>query len=246
MAAETTPNTAAPVGEAYMARQACAFCNERRPLYKSASDSDKYVCGFHHAVSLSLLDRPSADEASGIGAAATVATRPTRTPGSECVLGCGNRVTVSSSGSRCAVGHALCADCTAQYAEKTLMPQGTVWWDRIKCVGPECEAYLLGTSVQRCLGRGLMERIDAAQLEVVPSIGPEARRERERAAKAARRAAEVARRAAAAEARRVEEDASKVTVVRTTRPCPNCGVPIEKNGGCRHMRCTRCNQRYNW
>lgn len=30
------------------------------------------------------------------------------------------------------------------------------------------------------------------------------------------------------------------------RPCPYCKAPVEKNGGCSHMRCTRCNKDYNW
>ncbi|CAN0085601.1 unnamed protein product [Ectocarpus sp. 6 AP-2014] len=231
-----------------MASQMCAHCNERRPLYKSASRV--YMCGFHHAVSLSLLDAPSASggtggngdkRATGIWAAATAA-RPTRAPGSECVLQCGNTVTVSTSGSRCASGHALCADCTAHYVEKTLLPQGIVWWDRIKCVDLACEAHMQGTSVQRCISRGVVERIDAAQLKVVRMIGPEARRERERVAEAAKRASDRAAKAA----RRKEDRASEATVVKTTKPCPNCAAPTEKTGGCRHMACKVCNQDYYW
>ena len=34
----------------------------------------------------------------------------------------------------------------------------------------------------------------------------------------------------------------------TTRLCPNrlCQVPIEKNDGCDHMHCVRCQQSFNW
>lgn len=31
-----------------------------------------------------------------------------------------------------------------------------------------------------------------------------------------------------------------------TRPCPNCHVLINKNGGCDHMYCTHCNHHFNW
>ena len=30
------------------------------------------------------------------------------------------------------------------------------------------------------------------------------------------------------------------------RQCPNCGVRVEKNGGCPHMACLRCNYDFCW
>jgi len=100
-----------------------------------------------------------------------------RTPGSACVLDCDNMVTDSRSGSRCPVGHALCADCTTKYVEKTLLPHGVVWWDRIRCVDPECTAeYMEGGSVRRCISRRLVDIIESAQLEVVSMIDAEGRR----------------------------------------------------------------------
>ncbi|CAM9197318.1 unnamed protein product, partial [Ectocarpus sp. 12 AP-2014] len=165
------------------------------------------------------------------GKTAGAPTSETSSSGTECVLFhelCENMVTDSRSGSRCTSGHALCADCTTQYVEKTLLPRGTVWWDRIRCVDPDCDAHMVGLSVQRCLGSDLGSRIDAAQLDVVPMIGPEARRERERAA------------------RTTEDRASATTVAITTKPCPNCEVATEKNRGCKHMVCSMCNHEYCW
>jgi len=31
-----------------------------------------------------------------------------------------------------------------------------------------------------------------------------------------------------------------------TRPCPSCSAPIEKDGGCNHMRCGKCNASFCW
>jgi len=31
-----------------------------------------------------------------------------------------------------------------------------------------------------------------------------------------------------------------------TKPCPGCNFAITKNGGCNHMRCTRCGLDYDW
>ncbi|CAB1113167.1 unnamed protein product [Ectocarpus sp. CCAP 1310/34] len=140
---------------------------------------------------------------------------------------CENIVTNSKTGSWCAFGHALCAKCTTQYVGETLLPWGIVWWDRIRCVDPECDAHMVGLSVQLCLDSDLRSHIDAAQLEVVPNIGPEARRERERAARTA------------------EDRASVATVAKSTKRCPNCGVATEKIGGCKHIKC-RCRHGYCW
>ncbi|KAF5021426.1 hypothetical protein F66182_6520 [Fusarium sp. NRRL 66182] len=57
----------------------------------------------------------------------------------------------------------------------------------------------------------------------------EMRRREERALKAAQLAREIAAR------RKEEEDESKATVKRTTKPCAGCGWAIEKNQGCSHM-----------
>jgi hypothetical protein len=31
-----------------------------------------------------------------------------------------------------------------------------------------------------------------------------------------------------------------------TLSCPSCKMPITKNGGCHHMRCTSCNKSFHW
>mmetsp|Transcript_16508 Transcript_16508/g.15815 ORF Transcript_16508/g.15815 Transcript_16508/m.15815 type:complete len:115 (+) Transcript_16508:402-746(+) len=30
------------------------------------------------------------------------------------------------------------------------------------------------------------------------------------------------------------------------QPCPNCGIMIQKNGGCPHMHCVKCDYDYCW
>ncbi|XP_030234065.1 E3 ubiquitin-protein ligase parkin [Gadus morhua] len=44
------------------------------------------------------------------------------------------------------------------------------------------------------------------------------------------------------------ELASRDTIRETTKPCPQCGVPVEKNGGCMHMVCPRkqCSSEWCW
>ncbi|XP_060061114.1 E3 ubiquitin-protein ligase parkin isoform X2 [Erinaceus europaeus] len=42
------------------------------------------------------------------------------------------------------------------------------------------------------------------------------------------------------------EEASKDTIRTTTRPCPRCRVPVEKNGGCMHMKCPQPQCRLEW
>eukprot|EP01046_Picozoa_sp_COSAG06_P022776 COSAG06_NODE_1781_length_8407_cov_9.719427_6_plen_541_part_00 len=42
--------------------------------------------------------------------------------------------------------------------------------------------------------------------------------------------------------------ANEKFIARTNKiaPCPRCGVNIEKNAGCLHMRCTQCNHNFCW
>ncbi|KAM5228755.1 E3 ubiquitin-protein ligase parkin [Ctenodactylus gundi] len=42
------------------------------------------------------------------------------------------------------------------------------------------------------------------------------------------------------------EEASKETIKKTTKPCPRCGVPVEKNGGCMHMKCPQPQCKLEW
>ncbi|KAM6462843.1 E3 ubiquitin-protein ligase parkin isoform 6-T7 [Liasis olivaceus] len=42
------------------------------------------------------------------------------------------------------------------------------------------------------------------------------------------------------------EDASKETIRRTTKPCPKCHVPVEKDGGCMHMKCPQPQCKFEW
>ncbi|KAK3574013.1 hypothetical protein QTP86_034352 [Hemibagrus guttatus] len=42
------------------------------------------------------------------------------------------------------------------------------------------------------------------------------------------------------------EQASQDTIKETTRPCPKCRVPVEKNGGCMHMVCPRAQCKFEW
>ncbi|XP_065838439.1 E3 ubiquitin-protein ligase parkin-like [Oscarella lobularis] len=39
---------------------------------------------------------------------------------------------------------------------------------------------------------------------------------------------------------------SRETIHKTTKPCPSCRVPIEKNGGCMHMTCPRQSCGHEW
>ncbi|KAL7798176.1 hypothetical protein V8C37DRAFT_368983 [Trichoderma ceciliae] len=67
------------------------------------------------------------------------------------------------------------------------------------------------------------------------------RREREER-ESTRRAIELARQIAAR--RKAEEEMSRETVGKTTKPCPGCGWAIEKNDGCSHMTCAKCNHQF--
>ncbi|RWS14958.1 E3 ubiquitin-protein ligase parkin-like protein [Dinothrombium tinctorium] len=43
-----------------------------------------------------------------------------------------------------------------------------------------------------------------------------------------------------------ENELSLKTIKGTTKPCPKCRTPVERDGGCMHMRCTRSGCGFNW
>lgn len=42
------------------------------------------------------------------------------------------------------------------------------------------------------------------------------------------------------------ELASQFWIHAHTKPCPHCGVRIEKNGGCDYIQCTQCGYEFCW
>ncbi|XP_048391634.1 E3 ubiquitin-protein ligase parkin isoform X2 [Stegostoma tigrinum] len=42
------------------------------------------------------------------------------------------------------------------------------------------------------------------------------------------------------------DKASRQAIKETTKPCPKCQVPVEKNGGCMHMKCPRSSCLFEW
>lgn len=79
----------------------------------------------------------------------------------------------------------------------------------------------------------------------------QARRERERREAEERARQEERRRRAEEEERertrlRAESFASEQVARQTTKPCPFCGVRIQKNGGCDHMHCIACKKHFWW
>ncbi|KAF5007540.1 hypothetical protein FDECE_6131 [Fusarium decemcellulare] len=96
------------------------------------------------------------------------------------------------------------------------------------------EAQQAQLEADRAMAQGLLaeERAELKRRE------ERARQEREQAERAAKLARQIAAR------RKREEEQSKATVSRTTKPCPGCGWAIEKNDGCSHMTCIKCKHQF--
>ncbi|XP_072246566.1 E3 ubiquitin-protein ligase parkin [Leuresthes tenuis] len=42
------------------------------------------------------------------------------------------------------------------------------------------------------------------------------------------------------------DQASLLLIQESTKPCPRCSVPVERNGGCMHMQCSLCRAEWCW
>jgi len=118
-------------------------------------------------------------------------------------------------GGKCLGEHYLCISCTKQYVEKTLMSRGTVFWDRIPCLSEECYSkYMSGLSVQNVLSKRTKTIVEKQQMDASYLIAGE------------------------------RDPASQKIFDKSCKECPNCRVPVMKNGGCSHMVCRVCG--FNW
>lgn len=43
-----------------------------------------------------------------------------------------------------------------------------------------------------------------------------------------------------------ETRASQRLISTTAKPCPGCGIPVEKVAGCNHMKCEKCHTAFCW
>ena len=48
------------------------------------------------------------------------------------------------------------------------------------------------------------------------------------------------------EAKKAAASQSESWVTKNTKPCNNCGAPIQKNGGCNHITCSQCHGHFCW
>lgn len=136
----------------------CAYCSDR-PLYENLLG--QLVCRVHEELTFNA-QYPSAKAAGGPG------EEERGLSDSRCPV-CDENISDGGSGGcrtggKCPFGHAICAACTTQYVKNTLLPQGTVFWDRIKCV--ECAAYMGGMSVRRSIDdEDLVRVVEARQFD---------------------------------------------------------------------------------
>jgi hypothetical protein len=38
----------------------------------------------------------------------------------------------------------------------------------------------------------------------------------------------------------------QATMAQSTKPCPQCHAPVERAGGCNHIKCLRCGDSFCW
>ena len=125
---------------------------------------------------------------------------------------------IKKAAGKCPGEHYLCSSCTKQYVEKTLMSKGIVYWDRIPCLSQECYSkYMLSSSVQNVLSKKTKGIIDKQQMDTAHNI-----------------------------VEGVRDESSEKVVSKFCKPCPNCNVPIMKNGGCSHIVCFACGKDFFW
>lgn len=200
----------------------CAYCADR-PLYENLWG--ELVCFLHEEETFKALYPSSVNDGTVHRAAHTgeeigEGSDAVAAPDSRCLV-CDVEMTDVRSGrdrkgGSCAFGHAMCAGCTTRYVKETLLPQGTVFWDRIRCPHRKCKSYMRGMSVQRSItdDEELVKRVEAGQLDAAYLVCGE------------------------------RDPSSQVFVTEFTKPCPNCNAATEKNGGCDHMTCTVCKHQY--
>ena len=118
-------------------------------------------------------------------------------------------------GIKCFNGHTTCKKCTKMYVSKTLVPRGVVYYDKIPCTEGGCNEFLKWTScVETCLDKKTKDAIEKKAMDVAHLLVGE------------------------------RDPSSQKLMTKNCHECPNCHIPIFKDGGCNHMTCKMCRHEY--
>ncbi len=123
----------------------------------------------------------------------------------ECIICMGK---FRTSGVTCGSGdHHSCKSCTRDYITKTLGSRGTVYFDRVPCVQPDCWSLIPAKEAKGVLTKKVLADFEKKEWDMSYLIGGD------------------------------RDPSSQTLLDKDSRECPNCGIPITKTQGCSHMVC---------
>lgn len=98
----------------------------------------------------------------------------------------------------------------------SLTLEGTIFWDTIECVNYPCKSYYRGVEIREVMPQSAIQRIEKRQMDAAYLVAGE------------------------------RDPSSQTLIDKHSKPCPRCGIPIQKNGGCDHVKCTMCRKDFWW
>lgn len=116
-------------------------------------------------------------------------------------------------------GHAYCTDCLTGYIDLKLKEKSTAG---MQCPDPMCRRKLSPPEIKYVLNN------NTTKMDAYYNIRLEEYNIRHNKPST------------------ITDPATAALINKTTKPCPSCKSSIEKNGGCKHMTCSRCKHEFCW